>query len=269
MNIKQALRNIKNFLIKNKFLSQIIAFIYILYNRFFLKNNIDIYKNHNYWIHKTTIGLIPSNKPIFDPEEYVKQNFEIFFEKYTPKEKDIVIEFGSGIGCETLYISKKIGENGKIYAIEPFVKVFNYLQETINLNKLTNVKLINKALYKDLSGAGFESDLDYWLGGKINLVSQNKVPTINLDMLIESENINQIDFCKINIEGAEKYITYNSDLFFDICKNIAIECHDFMKENEYKTFELVKKFLKQKGYEISFSKRNKYPADKYYIYAKK
>ena len=33
-------------------------------------------------------------------------------------------------------------------------------------------------------------------------------------MLVKTENINQIDFCKINVEGAEKYITYNSDLFF-------------------------------------------------------
>ena len=95
------------------------------------KHNIKIYKNNKYWIHKTSIGLIPSNKPILNPEDYVKQNFEIFFEKYTPKEKDVVIEFGSGIGCETLYISKKIGENGKIYAIEPFLKVFNYLQKTM------------------------------------------------------------------------------------------------------------------------------------------
>ena len=269
MNIKQAFRNIKNFLIKNKFLSQIIAFIYVLYNRFFLKHNIKIYKNNKYWIHKTSIGLIPSNKPILNPEDYVKQNFEIFFEKYTPKEKDVVIEFGSGIGCETLYISKKIGENGKIYAIEPFLKVFNYLQKTISLNNLQNVKPINKALYRDSSGAGFESDLDYWLGGKINLFSQNKVQTVNLDMLIKTENINQIDFCKINVEGAEKYITYNSDLFFNLCKNIAIECHDFMQENEYKTFEFVKKFLIQKGYNISFSKRNEYPWDKYYIYGHK
>ena len=57
--------------------------------------------------------------------------------------------------------------------------------------------------------------------------------------------------------------------FFDLCKNIVIECHDFMQENEYKTFELVKKFLKQKGYVVSFSKRNKYPWDKYYVYAQK
>lgn len=269
MNAQKFFRNIKNILVRNNLFSQIIVLIYILYNRCFLKNNISIYKDNQNWIHKTSIGLIPSNRPIFKPEDYVKQNFEIFFEKYLPKEKDVVIEFGSGIGCETLYISKKIGKNGKIYAVEPFVKVFNYLQETINLNHLINVKPINKALYKDSFGAGFESDLDHWLGGKIKIVSQNKVPTIDLDMLVKTENINQIDFCKINVEGAEKYITYNSDLFFDLCKNIVIECHDFMQENEYKTFELVKKFLKQKGYVVSFSKRNKYPWDKYYVYAQK
>jgi|TARA_B100001964_G_C14228430_1_gene598857 hypothetical protein len=81
--------------------------------------------------------------------------------------------------------------------------------------------------------------------------------------------LKKINFCKINIEGAEKFIKENSDNFFNICENISIECHDFLEGEEYKTFELVKSFLKTKSYNINYSKKNKYPWDKYFIYDSK
>ena len=263
------LRKIKNILIKNIIFSNLLAKMYVLYNKFYLKNNVDIYKSSKNWIHKTSIGLIPSDKPIFNPEVYVKQNFDIFFEKYFPKKNDIVVEFGSGIGCETLYISKIIEDNGKVIAIEPYNQVYYYLKETIKLNNLKNVTAINKALFKNSSGIGFTSDLNHWLGGKINVESENKVSSVCLNELVKKEDLKKINFCKINIEGAEKFITENSDNFFDICENISIECHDFLDGEEYKTFELVKNFLISKNYIIKLSKRNKYPWDKYFIYGSK
>lgn len=262
-------KNVKNILLKNKFFSHIISIIYIQYNKIILKNDINIFKKSKFWIHKTSIGLVPSEKPILNPELYVKNNFEIFFEKYHPKENDTVVEFGSGVGCETLYISKNIGAGGKIFAFEPFNEVYNYLIETINLNKLDNVYPINKALYKNSSGIGFKSDLDNWLSGKIDNESISKVPTTNLNDFISNQNIEKINFCKLNVEGAEKYIVENSNLFFDICDNIAIECHDFIGKDEFKTFDIVKHFLISKNYIISFSKRNKFSWDKFYIYGRK
>ena len=267
--IFRLIRNIKNILIKNFFFSFIISKIYNLYNNFYLNNDVKIYRKSKIWIHKTSVGLIPSNKPIFDPERYVKQSFNIFFAEYLPKKNDIVVELGAGIGCETLYISKKISDEGRIIALEPYDKIYNLLNKTIELNDLKNVVPINKALYKNSSQIGFSSDLDDWQGGKINNNSQNKILSLCLDDLVNEQNLEIINFCKINIEGAEKYITTNSDIFFDICKNISIECHDFLNIEEYKTFELIKGFLKSKNYDLKFNNEKKYPWQQYYIYGSK
>ena len=86
---------------------------------------------------------------------------------------------------------------------------------------------------------------------------------------MRDENLSKINFCKINIEGAEKYILEESNNFFNICQNLTIECHDFCEGEEYKTFEIVKNFLISKKYHIKFSQRNKFPYDKFYLYASK
>ena len=262
-------RNFKNLMFKNLFLTMVISKFYKAVNTLLLNNNIDIYRENKCWIHKTSLGLIPNSKPIFNPEEHVKKNFEIFFEHYLPKKNDIIVELGAGQGCETLYISKLIGANGQIISLEPFDEIFEILQKTIKLNNLVNVRAIKKAIFNSSTKVGFSSNIDTWLGGKISHNSKNLVITTCLDDLVRDENLSKINFCKINIEGAEKYILEESNNFFNICQNLTIECHDFCEGEEYKTFEIVKNFLISKKYHIKFSQRNKFPYDKFYLYASK
>ena len=263
------LRIVKNQLFKNLYLALLVSKFFKYINILILNNNIDIYRANNYWIHKTSIGLIPLSKPIFNPEDYVKMNFEIFFEHYKPKRDDVVVEFGAGEGCETLFISKLIGDKGKIISLEPFEEIFKTLKETIKLNVLKNVVVIQKAIFKETSKIGFSSNINSWLGGKIDNNSENLITTICLNDLVKEENLSQINFCKINIEGAEKYISDNSDDFFDICENIAIECHDFLQVEEYKTFDIIREFLISKNYKVKTSNRNKFPSDSFYLYGSK
>lgn len=263
--LKKLLQLIKSICFKSFFLKKIISYIYIIINKFYLKNNINIYFENNFWIHKTSIGLIPDKKPIFNSEKYIKKNFDIFFEYYKPKKNDVVVELGAGVGTETLYISKIIGDKGKLIALEPSPEILKLLKTTLTLNKLNNVKIIEKALYKKSTKIGFVDATA--LGGYIDNTSKELVSTICLDDLVTNHNLNQIDYCKMNIENAEKYITDNSEIFFKLCKNLAIECHDFTGRDEDKTFDIVKKFLISKNYNINYSKRNKYHEDDYYIYA--
>ena len=108
-----------------------------------------------------------------------------------------------------------------------------------------------------------------------NSVNPNKesikfvdVKTVTLDYLIEKNKIKKIDFAKFNIEGAEKFLTKGNKKFLQICKNLAVSCHDFIGNDEFKTFELVKKILVQNNFKIKKNK-SKNKIFKYYIYAKK
>ena len=99
----------------------------------------------------------------------------------------------AGIGSETLYISKLIGEKGAIISVEPFKNVYDILSNNIKINNLNNVTLIRKALYKSKSNIGFSSDPSNWLGGKINESSEDKVST-TLNDLVQDNQLTQVDF---------------------------------------------------------------------------
>ncbi len=263
-------RIIKNKILEYKFGSIFFSNIYNLINKFILgKKYFKIYKSNKYWTHTTEIGLLSYTHPILNPDLYIKTNYEIFFEKYKPKKNDCIVELGAGIGSETLYISKLIGDQGSIISVEPFKNVYDLLSHNIKINNLNNVILIKKALYKSKSNIGFSSDPSNWLGGKIKESSEDKVFTFTLDDLVLDYQLTEINYCKINIEGAEKYITSSSLNFFKICKNLAIECHDFLPGDEYKTYNIIKNFLIEKNYQVTNSKRNKFPWDKFFIFAKK
>lgn len=265
------LRNIKNHLLIFKFSSQLISQIYTLKNLFFYGKLIVIKPYKNFYLHFTNYGIIPYFHPLSNAEKYLKENYKNFFLYYQLKNKDLVVEFGSGIGTEALVISKKIGKMGKIFCFEPNTEIFELLKLNKKQNKLYNSKLFKSAIYKKKTFIGFDNRQQDWIGGNININSKKKINSTTLNEFIKNEKIKKINFCKINIEGAEKYIIHNSDKFFKICENIAIECHDFLNKPEFKTKKLIKNFLKKKGYKIFNPNKNRYINfyTKYYIYAKK
>ena len=87
--------------------------------------------------------------------------------------------------------------------------------------------------------------------------SYKEVKQITIDKFIQDNAITKIDFMVINIEGFEKHLTRK---FSNIqcVKNIAISCHDFLHNRDplefderFKTFEIVKKFLEENGFNVS------------------
>ena len=269
--IEGNLRNLKNYLFRYKFFTFLISIAYMLCNFFNKKKIIKIKSYKDNWLHYTSLGILPYFHPLFDPDKYIKQNLENFFPFYKVKKKHIIVEFGSGIGTETLFISKKMDNTGIVYAFEPNPKVFKLLKLTIKLNKLKNIKLFNKILFTKKSKLGFDVEINDWLSGNISFKSKKKIKTISLNDFIKDEKIKKINFCKMNIEGSEKYIVHNSDKFFNFFENISIECHDFLNLPEFKTKKKVEIFLIKKGYKILKLKNKDYINyySKFYVYASK
>jgi FkbM family methyltransferase len=59
---------------------------------------------------------------------------------------DIVVDVGANVGYYTLIAANKVGPQGRVYAFEPDPDAFALLQANIELNALTNVVAIDKAL---------------------------------------------------------------------------------------------------------------------------
>lgn len=61
---------------------------------------------------------------------------------------DLVIDLGASFGYYTLYLSRLVGENGVVYSIEGRENIFKLLDGSISINKLKNISLYNKLVYR-------------------------------------------------------------------------------------------------------------------------
>ena len=66
---------------------------------------------------------------------------------FCPTEGDIVIDVGAYLGRYTFICSNRVGNNGKVIAIEANPIVFERLNKNIELNKSTNITTLNSIVY--------------------------------------------------------------------------------------------------------------------------
>lgn len=161
-----------------------------------------------------------------DNLSFIYQIKEIFGDEIykfdTKKQKPTIIDCGANVGVSTLYF-KKLYKDAEIYAFEADKKIFRYLEQNTKNNSANDIKLYNKAIWIDNDGIYFASDgAD---GGHITLDSKNaqKIDSIRLkDILSKHSNI---DFLKLDIEGAENEVMVDCKDSLHNIQNIFIEYH--------------------------------------------
>lgn len=176
---------------------------------------------------------------------------------YMPNYGDIVIDIGAGLGEETIIFSSLVGSTGKVFAVEAHPKTFKALQYLVKSNNLGNVIISNLAL-SDKAGMVNIEDSDNSLGNSILQVSNRNSFSIQaetFDDFVERNNIQSIDFLKMNVEGAEQLIVKGMLKNLNRIKHLAISCHDFrfqQGESEFfKTKQIVIDFLTSNNFKIS------------------
>jgi FkbM family methyltransferase len=126
--------------------------------------------------------------------------FDIFV-----KEGMVVADIGANIGYFSRFLSQKAGATGSVHCFEPIPSTFNMLKDTIELNKLTNITAVNKAVSSSngtitmyLSHTHYMASVDSnWAGSE---GGNTEVPTVTLDSYFEA--LGQYpDFIKMDIEG--------------------------------------------------------------------
>ena len=263
----------KKILRENFFFSILYSKLSILFSYFYDGFLCRILKYDTYWLHNCSFGFIPYWHLVFRPEQKFSETTLVFFSKYIPKKGDIVLEFGAGIGNETLVLSKLVGTSGKIISLEPHPKIFDYLLKTLSFNKLLNVNPENKALSYSGKKLSFSDIGENWLKNKISENGPVSIETTTIEDLFDKYNIETINFLKCNIEGAEIELLKIEENNLKKIKNICIECHDFLDSDDHNlnTYNSIKLFLENNGFEIfeDYKKHNMYPHQNYYIYASK
>lgn len=144
---------------------------------------------------------------IFDTGSYEENETKIIME--CVKENDTILDIGANIGIYTILLNKY--KNCATYSFEPIKYTFNLLKKNIKVNnvnaKIYNVGLSDKnkveKFYFNRKEIGASSMRDI-RKDKEN-TSILKCNVMKLDDFIEKEGITNIDFIKIDIEGAELF----------------------------------------------------------------
>ncbi len=121
---------------------------------------------------------------------------------------DTVYDIGANIGYVSLSLAKSVGPAGRVIAFEPVPKNVDDFRESIKINQLTNVQLLEFAA-SDQSGEAVIR-----IAESLSMASlvwhrndpsatQLTIRTVQIDKLVESGALGYPRFVKIDVEGAE------------------------------------------------------------------
>jgi FkbM family methyltransferase len=129
---------------------------------------------------------------------------EDIVEQFSPKTGDIVIDVGAAFGFYTIMASKRVGQQGKVVAIEPQPNILEMLNRNIKLNKLANIITLNYAVYSQKTKVKLYSTYSIFQerAGQ-GLQSYTEVSADTLDNLLQQVDIDQVNWIKVDVEGAE------------------------------------------------------------------
>jgi len=125
----------------------------------------------------------------------------------------VLIDVGANIGAIAVPVAKHRPDIN-IYSFEASGRMTSYLRSNIELNKLKNVHVINKAVHSvDLMSMDFYSPDDKFGKGSLAPVfTQQKetVQTVRLDTFLKERSITP-SYIKIDVEGFEYFVIDSLD----------------------------------------------------------
>ena len=128
-----------------------------------------------------------------------------------------VIDVGANIGLYTVMLGKLVGQTGCVWSFEPFPQSVNYLKKNIELNKLSNVKVMENAVadedgIRDFfvfpEGCDVYNSLGATIRPEEGLQAIRKIPVAvaSLDSIADKVGIETVDLMKVDVEGAEELV---------------------------------------------------------------
>ena len=181
--------------------------IKLFYYRMTKDSNItyNLVKKNGLVYHKTTFSeIVMFTKDALYP---VVHDFKLYQHCYKVKKNDYIIDAGANVGVISIFFSKIVGKYGKIFAFEPDKFNIDYMKNNIKLNLdiennifISNLLLWHSNTTIDFEEAGSEGSSAIWFSGNAKVV---KKETVTIDSWVNNNNIQKLDFIKMDIEGAE------------------------------------------------------------------
>jgi FkbM family methyltransferase len=125
------------------------------------------------------------------------------------KPGDAVLDLGAYAGATAYYLSKAVGPDGRVLALEPDEINFRYLQENVTRHALKNVTCVPFGIWNEETTVEFQSEgssgsaVATIIGRSSNV---RKVSMITLERAADVLRVDRIAGIKMDIEGAEMVV---------------------------------------------------------------
>jgi FkbM family methyltransferase len=161
---------------------------------------------------------------------------------------DTVYDIGANIGYVSLSLARQVGPQGRVFAFEPVPKNIQRCRTNIEINKLTNIKLL------EFAASNVNGEAVIRMTDNLSMASlvwhqedpsatQLVVKTVALDDLVEGGELPPPTFVKIDVEGGEASVLEGMLRMITTAKPVLfIECSDTGREYTWHT-------LRQLGYQ--------------------
>jgi FkbM family methyltransferase len=147
----------------------------------------------------------------------------------------IVCDIGANFGQHTILLSKLVGPDGKVYAIEASPINVEYIRHTVSVNDCINVEIIERGVWSHETELTFShvdnAEATSFCSNKddIRTIEPNpacKYQTISVSPL-DNLVIDNIDFAKIDIEGSEMFAIRGAQKLLRLQSPILMELNSF------------------------------------------
>ena len=187
-----------------------------------------------------------------DALSFIWQYKEIFVDQSykfnNTKSKPVIVDCGSNIGLSALYYNIEY-PNAEIHCIEADPEIANILTDNLAKNNC-KANVIAKAAWVHNNGVSFSSE-----GSDSGSVGQGDVHIDSLDLAEYLSKFDEIDFLKIDIEGAENTVIPHCSEVLKKVNTLFLEYHGTYAE-EQKLSTLLE-ILKTAGFHYFIKTENK------------
>lgn len=220
------------------------------------------------WFNNENIAIYFSSSEYIERRVWMLGEYESevasVFSAYVNK-GGTALDIGANIGINSIRLSNLVGNTGKVFSFEPIPFNQNRFRKNIELNSITNVTLIPMALGISTETLKVDFNEHEENMGAISLRNAGDVgidiQVRNGDEWVNENNIQQIDFLKIDVEGFEwnvisglnetikrfhPAILIEWDLnYLEYSGKSKTDWQKFIDDNTYKIFQVNRYELKE------------------------
>jgi FkbM family methyltransferase len=194
------------------------------------------------------------------------------FQLFRPKQGDNFVDVGAHIGRYSMMAAKRIGNLGRVIAIEAHPETFELLKKNMALNGFHNVTTVNSVVSSQKGKAklyldGHDSGFTVYTTIMINRTKTEKfleVEANTLDNILNENNVQRVNYAKIDVEGAELEVLRGAVNTLSLNKDLTLLIEVHGESNYGPILEIFKEYKFQIDYEMKH-----YPSNDRHIIAKK